>query len=205
MKNRNKKLKTIDLFAGCGGLTEGFERTGFYSTVASVEWEKSCCATLEKRLKSKWGYENAHEQVLRFDIQRSEELFKGWKEDENFQSGLGLNKLVKKAGGQVDLIVGGPPCQAYSLAGRIRDKHGMQNDYRNYLFEKYIEVVKHFKPNLTVFENVPGMLSAAPGGKSIVERVRDTFSKAGYDIIEDIKNYALVEAADYGVPQFRRR
>jgi DNA (cytosine-5)-methyltransferase 1 len=205
MNKKNKKLNTIDLFAGCGGLTEGFEQTGFYSTVASVEWDKSCCKTLANRLEKKWGYKNAWQQVLRFDIQRSQELFKGWKEDPSFGSGLGLDSLTEITNGKVDLIIGGPPCQAYSLAGRIRDENGMENDYRNYLFEKYIEVVKRFKPFLTVFENVPGMLSAAPGGVSIVDRVKEAFSKAGYDIIEDIKGYAQVEASDYGVPQFRKR
>lgn len=205
MNKKVKKLNTIDLFAGCGGLTEGFEQTGFYSTVASVEWEKSCCKTLANRLEKKWGYKNAEKQVMRFDIQRSTELFKGWKGDPSFGNGLGLDRLTEKINGRIDLIIGGPPCQAYSLAGRIRDEHGMENDYRNYLFEKYIEVVKRFKPFLTVFENVPGMLSAAPGGVSIVERVKETFSEAGYDIIGDIKGYAQVEASDYGVPQFRKR
>ena len=205
MQEINKKLKIIDLFAGCGGLTEGFETTGKYLSLGSVEWDKSCCITLARRLENKWGYKNATKQVLHFDIQRSGELFAGWQNDPAFGSGLGLDSLVNKAGGRVDLIIGGPPCQAYSLAGRIRDRDGMQNDYRNFLFEKYIAVVEHFKPVLTVFENVPGMLSASPGGIPIVSRIREAFENIGYEIIDDIKNSALIEAADYGVPQYRKR
>ncbi len=202
MKNQIQKLKTIDLFAGCGGLIEGFEQTNFFETVAGVEWDQSSFMTLANRLAQK-GYND--KQVLRFDIQRTNELLKGWKDDPEYGSGIGLNNVVAQSGGKVDLIIGGPPCQAYSLAGRIRDKDGMTNDYRNYLFEKYIEVVQNFKPKVIVFENVPGILSAMPGGIPIIDRIKNMFSVSGYELIDDIRKYALVEAADYGVPQFRKR
>jgi len=155
-------INTIDLFAGCGGLTEGFKQNGKYNTIACVEWDKLPCDALRHRLKTKYDYADADKRVLRFDIQRVSELLNGWNDDEFGQSD-GLDSLVEEHGGTVDLIIGEPPCQAYSVAGRVRDENGMRDDYRNYLFEKYIEVVKHYKPKAFVFENVPGILSAAPG------------------------------------------
>lgn len=205
MRVKKQKIKTLDLFAGCGGLTEGFEMTGFYETVAGVEWDKPSRDTLAHRLKEKWDYHDAEERMLLCDIQKTQELLKGWSNDQKYGSSLGLDALVREQGGSIDLIVGGPPCQAYSIAGRVRDENGMQDDYRNFLFEKYADLVRHFRPHAFIFENVPGMLSARPGGISIVDRVRDTFSKFGYSIINDPSGYALVDAAEYGVPQNRKR
>lgn len=129
---------TIDLFAGCGGLMDGFMQEGSYETLACVEWEKFPCLTLEHRLANKWHHLNVKDEVVRFDIQRTEELINGF-EDEEYGKHKGLAKLIGNQ--QVDLIIGGPPCQAYSLAGRIRDPHGMRDDYRNYLFESYIRIL----------------------------------------------------------------
>jgi len=201
----NDKIKTLDLFAGCGGLTDGFEQSGYFETSACVEWDKSSCATLENRLRQKWGLQDADQRVIRFDIQRTDELIKGWSNDPDYGSSPGLINLVSSKNGGVDMIIGGPPCQAYSIAGRIRDKNGMNDDYRNFLFEKYIEIVKELKPKLLIFENVPGMLSASPGGVSIVERIRAAFANAGYEISDNLRKYALVDAADFGVPQYRKR
>lgn len=195
------KLKTIDLFAGCGGLMDGFQQEGHYQTLACVEWEKNPCETLANRLKTKWGHKNAEEEVIRFDIQRTDELFEGFNDAEYGQH-KGLDKLVGKK--SVDIIIGGPPCQAYSLAGRIRDEHGMKDDYRNYLFESYVKVVSHYQPKYFVFENVVGMLSAAPDGTPIVEKIHAAFDKAGYAVLTDFKN-ALFDVAEFGIPQHRKR
>lgn len=196
-----KKYNTIDLFAGCGGLIDGFMQEGSYKTLACVEWEKYPCMTLANRLRERWGYKDAEKEVVCFDIQRTEELINGF-DDTSYGKGDGLDKLVGK--NPVDIVIGGPPCQAYSLAGRIRDPHGMRDDYRNYLFESYIRILEHYKPNFFVFENVTGMLSAAPDGTPIVEKIREAFNKAGYYVIDDFKN-AIFEVAEFGVPQHRKR
>jgi DNA (cytosine-5)-methyltransferase 1 len=193
----------IDLFAGCGGLTEGFMQTSKYQTLAAVDWELPTVNTLRKRLSSKWKYKQTDKKVFYFDMQRTDELINGWKKDEIYQDGEGLKSLVGK--NEVDVIVGGPPCQAYSVAGRIRDKNGMHDDYRNYLFESYIKVVKAFEPKICIFENVQGMLSASPGGVSIVKRVTKAFSEAGYHITTDFKKSALFDTSDFGIPQKRLR
>lgn len=197
-----KKYNTIDLFAGCGGLIDGFEQAGSYKTLACVEWEKEPCLTLSNRLKTKWGYKNTDQMVLRFDIQRDKELFQGW-DDPEYDKGIGIDKLVGK--NNVDIVVGGPPCQAYSIAGRIRDSKGMKNDYRNYLFESYVKVVERYSPKIFVFENVFGMLSAKPDGSPIVDDIKKSFKKIGYEIIDEIRKYALFNVIDYGVPQNRSR
>jgi DNA (cytosine-5)-methyltransferase 1 len=198
-----KKLKTIDLFSGCGGLTEGFESSGLFSTLGIVEWDKPSLSSLVNRLNTKWGYENANEMALLFDMQRTDELLNGWS-DVKFGKNNGLKKLIKNQGGKVDIIVGGPPCQAYSIAGRIRDKNGMKNDYRNFLFETYLKVVEEFKPKLFVFENVLGLLSAKPAEERIEVLIRNSFDKIGYTIIDDLKKAAF-DVSDFGVPQCRKR
>lgn len=195
-------INTIDLFAGCGGLMDGFEQSGKFRTLACVEWEPAPCQNLAKRLRDKWGYANADEMVLRFDIQRTNELFQGWNDDVYGES-AGLDSLVNK-GGKVDLIIGGPPCQAYSIAGRIRDENGMRDDYRNYLFESYIKVVKQYRPKAFVFENVPGILSAQPGGVPIIDEIKKTFDEAGYIVLPNLKK-ALLDFSEFGIPQRRDR
>lgn len=197
------KFKTIELFAGCGGLLDGFEKTKYYSTLACVEWNKKPSEVLIKRLSNKYKYKNASDKVLCFDIQRTEELINGWTDDIEYGSGNGLISIVK--GEKIDLIVGGPPCQAYSLAGRIQDKEGMRNDYRNYLFESYLKIVDIFKPKVIVFENVEGILSARPGGISIIDRIVENFNSSGYEITKDIRGKALLDLSEFGVPQKRKR
>ena len=196
-----KKTNTIDLFAGCGGLCEGFEMSGRYNTLACVEWEKAPCDNLIKHLKEKWNYLDADKRVLRFDIQRTDELFNGWNDSEYGRSN-GLDSIVN--GKNVDIIIGGPPCQAYSIAGRIRDEHGMRNDYRNYLFESYIKVLEHYKPKAFVFENVPGILSARPNGEPIIDSIQKAFDEAGYIVLNDLSN-AIIDFSEYEVPQNRKR
>lgn len=193
----------LDLFAGCGGLTDGFMQTGNYQDIAAVEWKKPQVLTLRHRLETKWNKKDADESILHFDIQREKELFEGWNNDPVYGSNRGLDYYVKKAGG-IDIIIGGPPCQAYSVAGRVRDEHGMEDDYRNFLFEHYLSIVNRYKPDLFIFENVPGILSAAPHGMKVSKIIPKDFAKIGY-VITDNLHQAIVNAADYCVPQNRKR
>lgn len=196
------KINVIDLFAGCGGLCEGFELSKHYNTLACVEWEKAPCDNLRKHLKEHWGIKDADKRVLRFDIQRTEELFTGWENDEKYNDSEGLDQIIGKK--SVSMIIGGPPCQAYSIAGRVRDENGMKDDYRNFLFESYIKVVKKYQPKAFIFENVPGILSASPTGTLIIDIIKKAFFDAGY-VVSSNMSEAIVDFSDYGVPQFRKR
>ena len=198
-----KKYKFIDLFAGCGGLEDGFLQTGFFECVASVEWLKPQVETLRKRLTDKYQMRNADEKVLHFDIQREKELFEGW-DDSSFGKSKGLDYYVNQSNG-IDLIIGGPPCQAYSVAGRVRDENGMRDDYRNYLFEHYLSVVNRYQPKIFIFENVPGILSAKPSGKKIIDVIESEFRRNGYIISHNLAKIGLIDSSLYGVPQKRKR
>jgi len=200
---KNERFNTIDLFAGCGGLTDGFEKSGKFRSLGCVEWEREPCRTLATRFREKYGYKNTDDIIVRFDIQRTEELFLGWSDDPEYGTHKGLDKLVGEQ--NVDIVIGGPPCQAYSVAGRIRDSKGMHDDYRNFLFESYVKVVDRYRPKVFIFENVQGLLSARPGGISIVERITLAFKEIGYSITSDLKNEALVNCVDFGIPQNRKR
>ena len=197
-------LNSIELFAGCGGLLDGFEQSGKYNLLAAVEWEPAPCENLARRLADKWGMKDADQRVLRFDIQRTDELIDGWADDLEYGTCKGLDALVD--GNCIDVIAGGPPCQAYSIAGRVRDENGMRDDYRNYLFESYLKVVKHYRPKAFLFENVPGILTARPGDgeRFIIDIIREEFEKAGYVVLSDLSK-AVVDMTEYGVPQNRSR
>lgn len=182
----NKKYTFIDLFAGCGGLSEGFMESGYFRGLAHIEWELPMVRTLRNRLVKKWheSDEQAQNRVILFDIQRTDELLNGnWTQESkdmyekynSLEAQKGLRQLIN--GETVDLIIGGPPCQAYSIHGRATDKNSMQDDYRNYLFESFVKVVDNIKPKAFIFENVTGMLSAKPGGKPVVERIYKAVSE----------------------------
>ncbi len=211
-----KKFNAIDLFAGAGGLSEGFLETERYNFLAHIEWEKPMVDTLRNNLEKRWGYskEKAFKSVIEFDIQKTDELINGnWSEETVQKYGKynhldvvkhGLKGLVKDK--HVDVIIGGPPCQAYSLAGRAQDPNSMKFDYRNFLFESFVKVVDYFKPEVFVFENVPGILSAKPGERFVIERIYEAFEKIGYKIrIPKEMSKSIYSAADFGVPQERHR
>lgn len=209
-------LTCLDLFSGAGGLSEGFLQTGYFEFLGHVEWEKPMVDTLRNSLEKRWGYSksDAKSHVVQFDIQKTEELMKGnWSDttkemyEKNNSSIIvekGLDGIIQNR--KVDVIIGGPPCQAYSLAGRAQDPQSMKNDYRNYLFESFVKVVDYYKPKVFVFENVPGILSAKPGDRLVIERIFEAFENIGYYIRkpEDMTK-SIYSSVDYEVPQDRKR
>lgn len=181
-----KQYTFIDLFAGCGGLSEGFYRTGF-KALAHVEINHWACETLRTRMKF-YGYANYENEVIEHDITDPKIL-----------------NLIDNAvqGRTVDIIIGGPPCQAYSTAGRVRDSKGMASDPRNFLFESYVHILEYYRPKFFVFENVTGILSAKVNGKLILPQVLDALGTE-YKLVED-PDILLHNTANYGVPQIRKR
>ena len=213
MKN---KYTFIDLFAGCGGLSEGLLSSNKFEALAHVEWELPMVNTLRNRLIQKWGHSESDsiKRVVHFDIQKTDELINGnWNNDSKklYSSSnhvdivnYGLTGLIDKQ--KVDLIVGGPPCQAYSIHGRATDSKSMKNDYRNYLFESFAKIVDFFKPEVFIFENVPGILSAKPGGTLVTERIYYAFKKIGYNILKGNElNESIFDCSNFGIPQNRKR
>ncbi|TQC51315.1 DNA cytosine methyltransferase [Mycoplasmopsis mucosicanis] len=163
-------MKLIDLFAGCGGLSTGFEMGGFEVVLA-----------IEKDLWASETYKFNHPdtKVITADLTSISDI----------NSYLEPNI-------EIDGIIGGPPCQGFSLSGN-RDK----NDPRNSLFMEFVRFVKTIKPKFFVMENVPGLLSMKTSkNENVVELILSEFKKAGYNT-----SYKILNAADFGVPQTRKR
>ena len=163
-------LNIIDLFAGCGGLSTGFEMAGFKIPLA-IEKDEWASET--------YAYNHKDTRVITGDITQITDL-------DNL-----LPKNVK-----VDGIIGGPPCQGFSLSGK-RDK----KDPRNSLFMDFVRFVKHFQPSFFMMENVPGILSMKTAlGEKVVDLIFEEYEKAGYNA-----TYKVLNAAEFGVPQTRTR
>lgn len=213
MKQKAKKLTFIDLFAGAGGLSEGFVQAGF-QPLAHVELMEEACLTLKTRTcfyelsKTEDGIKTYH-SYLRKEITReqlyaridpnvldsvicerlSEETLDGVYEK--------IDKQIKLMGiKRPDVIIGGPPCQAYSIVGRSRTD--MSEDPRNHLYKLYVKFLERYQPALFVFENVAGIKSA--GGGQYFADLKASCERAGYTVQEQ-----LLKAEEYGVLQKRRR
>lgn len=165
--------KFLDLFAGAGGLSEGFIQAG-YTPVAHVEMDTAACYTLKTRAAFHWLKANENMELyhryLRGEIKR-DEFYSNIPQDVldtvlNYEiSDDTIPEIFTKVdqlldAKELDLIIGGPPCQAYSLAGRSRSETKMVGDKRNYLYRHYAEFLKKYHPKYFVFENVLGLLSA---------------------------------------------
>lgn len=182
------KYTFLDLFAGCGGLSEGFYQENF-EALLHLEINKVACKTLRERMRYyKYSDDEIENAVLCDDITNPNII-----EETKLRVG---NK-------KVDLIIGGPPCQSFSSVGRAQDPNSMSNDPRNYLFENYLQILNYYKPKIFIFENVKGILSAKPKGKlifpQIIARMREN-----YKVVDD-KSTILLNAVNYGVPQNRER
>ena len=184
---KKTKFTFIDLFAGFGGLSEGFYKEDF-KALLHLEIDNSACKTLKTRMKY-YGYEEGQvdQAVLCDDITRE---------------GI-ISEIESRIDSNVDIIIGGPPCQAFSTQGRAQDPKSMSEDPRNYLFENYLQILNHFKPKFFIFENVRGILTAKPKGKLIFKTIISEMRKT-YKVCDDPR-VILLNAADYGVPQIRER
>lgn len=159
-------LRMIDLFCGAGGLSLGFSQEGFITSLANDI--QDCCVDT---------YAHNHPETPRDHIVLGDikDVVKN------------LDELL--AGRNVDIVVGGPPCQGFSMANRQR----LIDDPRNHLYKSYVEAVKKVHPKFFVMENVKGMLSVA-------EQVKEDFKNIGYSV-----EYNVLNANDFGVPQNRER
>ncbi len=213
-KSLKKGIRYLDLFAGAGGLSEGFVRAG-YSPVAHVEMDIAACYTLKTREAFHWLRKHnkleEYEKYLQGEISR-DAFYKSVPPEVlstvlNYEiSEESLPKIFQEIDGllngeKLDLIVGGPPCQAYSIAGRSRDENKMVGDERNYLYKFYAEFLKKYQPKCFVFENVIGLLSAKDKDGSLhFDNMRKLFKAYGYST-----EYQILNASDYGVLQNRKR
>lgn len=163
-----KKPKAIDLFAGVGGLSLGFENCGF-DVVLANEYDESIAAAYKANHKGT--------RMIVGDI-----------------TSLDLEKTFGPYKGQIDVVIGGPPCQGFSQKGQRKTIH----DERNFLFEYYVRVVELVKPRYFVMENVPNLLTAEKG--YFRKEIEELFNSMGYQL-----KMGILNASDYGVPQNRRR
>lgn len=161
-------FNVIDLFCGCGGFSLGFERAGFNVMLGIDVWKDAL---------STFRFNHKNSKTLQADL--------------SVLSPEETESMIESK--TVDVIIGGPPCQGFSIAGkRIVD------DIRNKLYKNFVHFVGHFKPRAFIMENVPNILSIGNG--IIREAVISDFSKLGYTV-----EYRILTASDYGVPQNRRR
>jgi len=214
MKLQNQKIRFIDLFAGAGGLSEGFIRQGF-EPVAHVEMDGAACNTLRTRTAYHYLKEinklDKYIDYLKGKIKRSD-LYNFLPDNLrktviHYAIGAENNEMIFNLideinqGQKVDLIIGGPPCQAYSLIGRAANKNKMKEDERNFLYVQYGEFLKKYQPDYFVFENVIGLYSAKDkAGVRYLDKLIELYRELGYET-----ELSTLNAADFGVLQQRRR
>ena len=165
-------LKVIDLFAGAGGLSQGFRDAGF-DVISAVEINKNLSQTYKENFPKTKIFE---EDIIKI---KSKSL------------------LAKHL--SVDVVIGGPPCQGFSMSGkRIRNNGIFLNDKRNVLFKEFVRIIKELKPKIFIMENVPGILNIFEGKTK--NQILSIFKSIGYETKVNV-----LLAADYGVPQIRKR
>jgi DNA (cytosine-5)-methyltransferase 1 len=203
-------MNFIDLFAGAGGLSEGFKKAGF-NPVAHVEYDQAACFTLKTRAAYHFLSENNRVQeyysYLKGETSRQQlyDKIPSFILDSVINAEIGKDNptIFKKidtlkGNKEIDVIIGGPPCQAYSYIGRAALKNRVNNDNRNYLYKGYGKFLKRYKPKLFVFENVPGIKTAGEG--LYFKNLTKYFKQIGY-CLDD----TLVNAWDFEVVQKRER
>ncbi|WP_277048655.1 DNA cytosine methyltransferase [Solobacterium moorei] len=216
-RNKTNSYNFIDLFAGAGGLSEGFLQSGF-KPVAHVEMDEFAARTLETRSAyyylKETGNIGLYKKYLSGAIDRSEfmqfipasitkTIINETMSDESLPGIFRTIDGIMKIRGieKIDVIVGGPPCQAYSLVGRAQSSHmeiPMAEDPRNYLYKLYARFLKRYQPRMFVFENVIGIESA--NGGVTWKNIQKLLKRVGYEIECKEQN-----ARNFGILQNRRR
>jgi DNA (cytosine-5)-methyltransferase 1 len=169
--NKNKKLKIIDLFSGVGGLSYGFAHNDNFEIIAAND--------ISPNITKAYSLNHPTVKIYTEDVK-------------DFNAKKIENDLNIKPN-EIDIIVGGPPCQAYSTVGKR-----LIDDPRGKLFQEYYRLLKEFNPRLFLFENVKGLLSMQNG--ELLKNIISLFESLGYKV-----QYQLLNAADYGAPQIRER
>ncbi len=236
-------IPVLDLFAGPGGLAEGIsafitDENKPFDIRLSVEKESSAWRTLRLRAftrQFKNGLPTEYYEYIANNLGNNpeEQLFKKYPKQaeqankEALQFTLGddcnrkLDDLIKE---RIDVsknwvLIGGPPCQAYSLVGRARNKgnseYRAENDLRHFLYREYLRIIKEFQPAVFIMENVKGILSAKVNGELIFYRILEDFEQAGYHIYSMVKKRQsdsmpdphdfIICSEKYGIPQERHR
>ena len=195
-----EKIKIIDLFSGPGGLGEGFSaHSDTFQIAISIEKDESARRTLKLRSFFR-SFSQAPEEYYEFlkgtlaaqpedSLYRldkfSSEVTKADQEARLLELGKDnieiINSIDRAVGKDECILIGGPPCQAYSAAGKSKNKgdatYSLENDPRSFLYKEYLEIVARYQPAIFVMENVKGMLSAKLKGKSAFERIYDDLSQ----------------------------
>lgn len=183
--------RVLDLFSGCGGLSLGFQRAGF-----------EILGGIEKEPRAAWAYaENLH----RDQAEERRKLLGRSRDIRDLPPGDLLTELGYPAPEKaVDMLIGGPPCQAYARVGRaklratLKKPDAFLQDDRGKLYLQYLEYIRQLLPLAVLIENVPDLLSY--GGRNLALEIAGHLREMGY-----LVNLALLNAANYGVPQMRRR
>ena len=190
--NSGQPPRVLDLFAGCGGLSLGFQTAG-YKISGAVEIDSRAIETHAMNFfnSSDQLVQEMHSQVRDIRHTDPKQLITEFSPDCEYNQ-------------SIDVIIGGPPCQAFSRVGRAKlrdvreDPNAFLNDPRSSLYLKYLKYVKQLKPIALLMENVPDMLDF--GGRNLAEEICEALSDLGY-----VCRYTLLNAAFFGVPQMRER
>ena len=170
-KSANMDLSCIDLFSGAGGMAEGFRQAGF-GILSATDIDPTASETFRKNFPEANFIEGPIEDL----------------ESKDLLTGQGI------AEGEIDCVIGGPPCQAFSINNHRRSAE----DFRAGLFRDYLRIVEELKPRTLVMENVPGILTVRDG--AVVKEIKESLATLGYK-----SRAKILYAEEYGVPQERRR